>query len=138
MNGKKLIHALAWLLPWLGLTLTTHAQDEWEWEAGEGFHEEEWYDPSDWFNEDSQVSYEYDAWDAYQPYEYGGDYRVDDDEWEYGYHYDEPSNEWTYGYHYEPYDEDYDYGWHYDELADDWSYGYHYDEYEYYTDDWWL
>jgi hypothetical protein len=34
------------------------ADTEMEYEAGEGYHEEEWYDPSDWFNEDNQTSYE--------------------------------------------------------------------------------
>jgi hypothetical protein len=34
------------------------ADEEYEWEPGWGLHEEEWYDPSDWFNEDNQVSVE--------------------------------------------------------------------------------
>lgn len=34
--------------------------DDIEWEEGEGFHAEEWYDPSDWFDADEGVEYEYD------------------------------------------------------------------------------
>ena len=50
-------------------TVTTHAQnqqDHMEWEPDEGFHEEEWYDPSDWFDDDfdgisgPDTDYEYD------------------------------------------------------------------------------
>lgn len=50
--------------------------DEYEYEAGEGVHEEEWYDPSDWFNDDGRVAnetdyddYDYDL-DADSEYEY--------------------------------------------------------------------
>ncbi len=31
---------------------------EYEWEPGEGKHVEEWYDPSDWFNQDDVTDYE--------------------------------------------------------------------------------
>lgn len=46
--------------------------EEYEYEAGEGLHEEEWYDPSDWFNEDWRTDYEYDAYDwvDYDPFDY--------------------------------------------------------------------
>lgn len=37
------------------------AETEIEYEAGQGYHEEEWYDPGDWFNEDDQISYESDT-----------------------------------------------------------------------------
>ncbi|KAF0096291.1 MAG: hypothetical protein E1N59_258 [Puniceicoccaceae bacterium 5H] len=35
------------------------AQSNYEYEADEGWHQEEWYDPSDWFDDD--YSYDYDA-----------------------------------------------------------------------------
>src|SRR5690606_5205817 len=44
-------------------------EEAYEWEAGEGYHEEEWYDPSDWFDDDSTVDYEYDT-----DYGYDGTY----------------------------------------------------------------
>ncbi len=34
------------------------ADEEMEWDPTWGLHEEEWYDPSDWFNEDESVNYE--------------------------------------------------------------------------------
>jgi hypothetical protein len=36
---------------------------EYEWEPGEGKHVEEWYDPSDWFNQDDVTDYEVDTLD---------------------------------------------------------------------------
>lgn len=29
-----------------------------EWEPGQGYHQEEWYDPSDWFDTDEGIEYE--------------------------------------------------------------------------------
>ncbi len=53
------------------------AETEWEYEPGEGYHQEEWYDPGDWFNEDDKISYESDStWNdgnwshIYHPYTY--------------------------------------------------------------------
>ena len=46
---------------------------ETEWEAGTGYHEEEWYDPSDWFDDEVGVNYGetwsagYDTYDYYDP-----------------------------------------------------------------------
>jgi hypothetical protein len=120
------------------VALPAPAQEEWEWEAGEGYHQEEWYDPTDWMNEDGMVSYEYDdGTTTYEPYEIDSDVVVYDDEWEYGYHYDYAQGDWDWGWHYEYNTADLDYEYHYDELDDDWDYGYHYDEFEYYTADWW-
>jgi hypothetical protein len=53
-----------------------YAQDdtEWEWEADEGYHQEEWYDPGDWFNEDDFIDYERD----YYLGSYYDDYDSDD------------------------------------------------------------
>jgi hypothetical protein len=42
---------------------------EWEYEPDEGYHREEWYDPSDWFDTGVGVSYE-DMDDAYDDYDY--------------------------------------------------------------------
>ena len=36
--------------------------EEYEYEPGEGIHEEEWYDPSDWFNDDGRIDYENDTY----------------------------------------------------------------------------
>ncbi len=75
---------------------------EWEYEAGEGLHQEEWYDPTDWFDTAGEgISYETDWYD----YSYGynepyGSYGY------YDYDYYEPYS--YYGY-YEPYDYDYSY-----------------------------
>lgn len=79
-----------------------------EYEPGEGLHEEEWYDPSDWFDVSPGISYENDGY-------YGDSYWYDDDYYSDDYYdYDE------YGY-----DDDY----FYDRRS--W-----YDE-DYYTNDWW-
>lgn len=88
--------AMAVFLMALGQPGTATAQEGWEWEPDEGYHEEEWYDPSDWFDDDSTVDYEYD-WDdygygyndyAYDEYDYGEGYYDD-----YGYGYDD---DWYY------------------------------------------
>ena len=90
--------------------VATMAQD-YEYEPGEGLHEEEWYDPSDWFDVDDDIDYEYDWYDYTYNYPYVYDY--DDD---YGY-WDPYEDEWEYG--------DDDFVW-----DDDW-------EYDYYTEEWW-
>ncbi len=77
-------------------------EEAYEWEAGEGYHEEEWYDPSDWFDDDSSVDYEDDSWGYYD--DYGYDY----DDYGYGY-----------GYDYDNYDYDLDYNnWAWDDRDD--------------------
>lgn len=57
------------------------ADTEYEWDSAWGLHEEEWYDPSDWFNEDNKASYEYDddyyTGDMWDGYDYYGDYSYD-------------------------------------------------------------
>jgi hypothetical protein len=91
---------------------------EYEWDPSTGLHEEEWYDPSDWFDDDEGVEYE-----DYGPlgrddrgyYDYGYDYGLYD-----GYTY------WDYGYGYDDYGYDYDYGWDFDAGDED----------NYHTDDW--
>lgn len=46
-------------------------ESEYEYEYYEGLHEEEWYDPSDWFDDPSEdISYETDWYD----YTYGYDW----------------------------------------------------------------
>ena len=49
--------------------------EQYEWEPGEGYHEQEWYDPSDWFSTGRDIDYEYD--DGYD-YNYDYDYYTDD------------------------------------------------------------
>lgn len=34
--------------------------EQYEYEPGEGYHEQEWYDPSDWFGTGQDTDYEYD------------------------------------------------------------------------------
>ena len=85
------------------------AQDysDYEYEPGEGLHQEEWYDPSDWFDTGEGIDYETD-WDNYY------------------YGYDE-YDDWNNDYSYSPY-----YGY-----APDDPYGlYDQYEYDYYTDQW--
>jgi len=60
------------------------ADDEYEWDPTWGLHEEEWYDPSDWFNEDNKIDYEDYAYDDssytdnyWNGYNYYGDYGYD-------------------------------------------------------------
>lgn len=60
------------------------AEEEYEWDSTWGLHEEEWYDPSDWFNEDDKVDYEDDGYDDsyysdpyWSSYDYYGDYGYD-------------------------------------------------------------
>lgn len=64
---------------------TAGAQDDndgeyMEWEADEGLHEEEWYDPSDWFDDDfdgidgPDTDYEYDDEYGWTDYDYDGEY----------------------------------------------------------------
>jgi hypothetical protein len=58
-------------------------REQYEWEPGEGYHEQEWYDPSDWFSFGSDTDYESDNW-------FSGGYLDDgyyDDDWYYDYYY---------------------------------------------------
>jgi hypothetical protein len=111
---------------------------EYEWDPSSGLHREEWYDPSDWFDDDESVEYEdygplgtdeygyyggygydYDLYDSYPYWSYGGDYDYYD-------MYDDGYPYWEYGTD-EDYEDmfDYDYGWDFDVGEDN-----------YYTDDW--
>jgi hypothetical protein len=122
MKTRTFINAANWK-PLAAIAIATglslgpaglRADTEWEYEADEGYHEEEWSDPSDWINEDLQTSYEtdyYDTWDYDYDYgydgtwddDYGYDYGYydtwDDDPWVYdptpGYYWDEAENEWV-------------------------------------------
>lgn len=111
----------------LGLPGAVRAQDdqgvEWEdyeYEPGEGLHEEEWYDPSDWFDFDEGVEYEQDDW-SYYDYDWGGY-----DTWYDGY--DEGWYDDGYVYDDTWYDDEY---WYEDE---DWYDPYVYDDLWYYDD----
>lgn len=66
-----------------GVGETEAEAEQYEWEAGEGYHEQEWYDPSDWFNWGSDIEYENGDW-------FTGGYYDDgyyDDDWYYDYYY---------------------------------------------------
>jgi hypothetical protein len=55
--------------------------EQYEYEPGEGYHEQEWYDPSDWFSIGRDFDYETDS--------YEGGYYDDgyyDDDWFYDYY----------------------------------------------------
>lgn len=68
------------------------ADDEYEWDPTWGLHEEEWYDPSDWFNDDGKIDIEDVGTYGYDDTYYG------DTMWsDYGYYND-------YGYDYTDYD----------------------------------
>lgn len=79
------------VVPFTLFATPVQADDQYEWDPTSGYHEEEWYDPSDWFNEeDQQVEYEdmyngdyYDgdvtAYDEYDEQDdYGSDYYTAD------------------------------------------------------------
>lgn len=60
------------------------ADEDYEWDSTWGLHEEEWYDPSDWLNDDNSVDYEDDGYDDsyytdtyWDSYDYYGDYGYD-------------------------------------------------------------
>lgn len=85
-------------------------REQYEWEPGEGYHEQEWYDPSDWFEFGSDVDYEDDTYDYFDDdyYDaYGYDYGYD---YDYDYGYDDDFYDDDYGY-YDYYDYDYDYAY---------------------------
>ncbi|MFO7964045.1 MAG: hypothetical protein R6U50_09015 [Desulfobacterales bacterium] len=89
-------------------------QSEYEYESYEGLHQEEWYDPSDWFDEEGEgISYETDWYD----YTYAWDDYYDEDVYGYYDYYEDD----------EYLDDDVDNGY-YDDY-DDW-------DYDYYTDEW--
>lgn len=73
--------------------------DDYEYEADEGLHEEEWYDPSDWFESDNDgIDYEYDYDPYYTDYDYYGESGYDYDPYRYDwyavyYEYDRPNRD---------------------------------------------
>jgi len=79
--------------------------EAYEWESDQGYHEEEWYDPSDWFDADYGVDYETDYgygydYDAYDTYDYDSGYNYGYDDaydyaYDYGYDYDYPDYEYA-------------------------------------------
>ncbi len=92
-------------------------QQAYEWEPGEGYHQEEWYDPSDWFDDDDIVDYEYD-YDYDYDYDYG-DYDYGDYDYGYGY-YDYDDYDYDYDYPYADYDyslRNRDYNYEFDQQA---------------------
>lgn len=112
---KSLMERLAFLLIAAlfaaGTAASALADEQFEWDPAWGYHEEEWYDPSDWFGDDHTVSYE-DRY--YGDYEHLGDAsdrdrtRAGEQAWdEYGY-----DDVYLYD------DHGYDRGWDY--YTDDW------------------
>lgn len=116
-----------------------------EWDPTWGLHEEEWYDPSDWFDDDTGVDVEDVGGYGYGMYDDGSPYYGD-----YG-SYDTPGSGTGYGYYdvgpYDPYDfgaydTDYGYGrydygtvgytddWYDDDFMDDWYDGGSFDDYD--------
>jgi|GEM_PF-2038019 len=59
--------------------------DGWEWEPGKGYHEEEWYDPGDWFDDEFSSGVDYEetgrdwGWDWDWGWDDDDDYYDDDD-----------------------------------------------------------
>jgi hypothetical protein len=96
-------------------------RSEYEYEEHEGLHQEEWYDPSDWFDydwrggvdyESDWYDYTYGQYDIYDDYAYDGEYYGDD----------------IRGYYDDDFYEDNDFD---DEFGFDEDY-----EYDYYSDEW--
>ncbi|RJR51310.1 MAG: hypothetical protein C4576_03885 [Desulfobacteraceae bacterium] len=81
---------------------------EYEYEPDQGLHQEEWYDPGDWFDTGPGVDYERDWYDYTYNYPYGYD--------NYRYGYDDD----VYGYYGKDDLYDYDYDHDYDYYSDDW------------------
>jgi len=90
------------------------AQGDYEYEPGEGLHEEEWYDPSDWFDVDDDIDYEYDWYDYTYNYPYVYDYDYDYD------YYDLYEDDWGYEEDFRGYDDEVELEYEYDYYTDDW------------------
>ena len=77
------LRKLSLLLPAAALStgLASHAaaQDQYEWEPGTGTHEEEWYDPTDWFDDDADAEYGSSVDYEETGNDYGFDTTYDDD-----------------------------------------------------------
>lgn len=76
-------------------------EEAYEWDSDRGVHEEEWYDPSDWFDDEpyddygmDTIDYEYDegAWGGYYDGYYDG---YEDDEFGYDWWDDDWDNEYS-------------------------------------------
>jgi hypothetical protein len=131
--GRKMLFALAvaGLFGTFCVPAVAQYGEDYEYEPGEGLHEEEWYDPSDWDMgyDDPGVDYE-DSWgytdDYYDDDTYYGEAGYgDDDAWY------EDDADYT-GYYEDEYDDDYNYDYGYDDggfMGD-------YTTDDYYTDDW--
>ncbi len=125
---KRLLAMFAAVAAFTAFSLTASAQD-YEYEPGEGYHEEEWYDPSDWDlfqDEDRGVDYERRDW-----YEFGYDYYDDDLYYDDDYlYYDDDYRDY---YDYD--DDEYAQDILYDDEEDTGWFVVDYD-YDYWTDDW--
>ena len=94
------------------------AAQEYEYEPDEGFHREEWYDPSDWFDTTPGVDYESDLFDSpfdgdpTDEYDYTDNYDYDYfDGWNNATEWDSDNNVWSNASIPRGTDR---YGWHYD------------------------
>lgn len=102
-------------------------REQYEWEPGEGYHEQEWYDPSDWFNGGNDLEYESDDWSGYGTSGY--DYDANDEDL-YGFDYGLRGGGLDYGWHYVPDEGTWEYGWHHEGTADFDAFDYDYDYYD--------
>lgn len=57
-DRARQLWVLALALALFAATPRLQADDEFEWDPTWGLHEEEWYDPSDWFNDDGMIDIE--------------------------------------------------------------------------------
>ncbi|MDQ8186220.1 hypothetical protein [Pelagicoccus sp. SDUM812002] len=72
LNTKRLNRIIAIGMPLAFLIPNPSFGQAVEWDPEKGYHAEEWYDPSDWFDDDSSIDYENDALDY--DLDYGSDY----------------------------------------------------------------
>lgn len=87
---KKSVSGLATLFAAVAVSMPLLSSpaiaDDYEWDPTYGYHEEEWYDPSDWVDPDVGVDYESEYYDDYLA-DYYGDYYggydeyIEDDEY---------------------------------------------------------
>lgn len=86
--------AMLFALPVAATAQDFEVDEDYEYEPGEGLHEEEWYDPSDWFDYEAGVDRELD--DVYDYYEgdYQEEYSEEDYEDGFGWDYSYYSDEW--------------------------------------------
>ena len=65
INTRTWLASLASAVALAVISFQPASADDYEWDPEHGYHEEEWYDPGDWFNSDSSVDYENDYFGGY-------------------------------------------------------------------------